>query len=136
MKSTAFLTPIALIMIKIVQVASAERVNPQCGKCTNRYFAGNNTCYLWWSKAQCDSVDVYKGCGAGGNDPLPPPSSELVPPPSSELVPPPPSELVPPPPNELMPPPPNVPKPKPWRFCDGAGAWAFATQLPRAHHNG
>ncbi|RHY92932.1 hypothetical protein DYB31_013707, partial [Aphanomyces astaci] len=110
MKLTAFLTPTTLIMIKvmIVQDASAERVDPQCGKCTNCYFAGNNGCFLGWTKAQCDSVDVYKWCGDGGNDPLPPPANHLAPPHPNDVVPPPPDYLVPPPhPNDVVPRPPD-----------------------------
>ncbi|KAF0748368.1 hypothetical protein AaE_007366, partial [Aphanomyces astaci] len=121
MKSSAFLTPMALIMVMIVHDASAERVDPQCGTCTNCYFAGNNACFLWWSKAQCDSVDVYKWCGAGSNDLLPLPPNDLLQPPPNELLPPhlndpfpcPPNDLLPPTPNEQLPPneylPPNEP---------------------------
>ncbi|RLO09673.1 hypothetical protein DYB28_000723, partial [Aphanomyces astaci] len=102
--------------------ASAERVDPDCGKCINCYIAGNNACFLLWSKAQCDSVDVYKWCGAGSNDMLPPPPNELLPPSKravqslrtlpNELLPP--NDPLPPPLNKLLPPPPNGPKPKPW----------------------
>ncbi|RHZ30173.1 hypothetical protein DYB37_013004 [Aphanomyces astaci] len=105
MKLTALLTPTALIMIMIVQDATAEGADLQCGKCTNCYFAGNNACFLWWTKAQCDSVDVYKWCGAGDNDPLPPHSNYLVPPHPNDVVPPPPDHLVPPHPNDVVSPP-------------------------------
>ncbi|RHY21829.1 hypothetical protein DYB25_011293 [Aphanomyces astaci] len=122
MKSTAFLTPMALIMTMMVQDACAhgcllvpphrgyigklpqfsgpkptapsssadtpmttdtppstsgahQPVDPQCGKCTNCYFPLNNGCFLGWSKAQCDSQDEYKWCGAGGSNPSSSPSS-------------------------------------------------------------
>ncbi|KAF0714608.1 hypothetical protein AaE_011533 [Aphanomyces astaci] len=70
MKSTAFLTPMALIMTTMVQDASAE-----CGTCTNCYYPPTGACFQWFSKEQCDSHGFYKWCGSGGSDPLPSPSS-------------------------------------------------------------
>ncbi|RHZ23998.1 hypothetical protein DYB37_005809 [Aphanomyces astaci] len=52
-----------------------QPVDPQCGGCTNCYFAVNNACFLGWSKAQCDSLDQYKWCGDGGSNPSPSPSN-------------------------------------------------------------
>ncbi|RHZ41302.1 hypothetical protein DYB26_015569, partial [Aphanomyces astaci] len=52
-----------------------QPVDPQCGGCTNCYFPVNNGCFLGWSKAQCDSQDEYKWCGAGDSNPSPYPSN-------------------------------------------------------------
>ncbi|RHZ06211.1 hypothetical protein DYB26_015057, partial [Aphanomyces astaci] len=52
-----------------------QPVDPQCGGCTNCYFPVNNGCFLGWSKAQCDSQDEYKWCGAGDSNPSPSPSN-------------------------------------------------------------
>ncbi|RHZ38622.1 hypothetical protein DYB26_016317, partial [Aphanomyces astaci] len=52
-----------------------QPVDPQCGGCTNCYFAGNNGCFIGWSKEQCDSTGWYKWCGDGGSNPPPSPSN-------------------------------------------------------------
>ncbi|RQM18689.1 hypothetical protein B5M09_011989 [Aphanomyces astaci] len=54
-------------------------VDPQCGGCTNCYFAGNNACFIGWSKEQCDSTGWYKWCGIGGSDPSTPSSPKSAP---------------------------------------------------------
>ncbi|RHY87344.1 hypothetical protein DYB35_009848 [Aphanomyces astaci] len=61
------------------QPVDPQPVDPHCGGGTNCYFAVNNACFLWWSKAQCDSVDVYKWCGAGSSDPSTPSSPKSPP---------------------------------------------------------
>ncbi|RLO03684.1 hypothetical protein DYB28_008235 [Aphanomyces astaci] len=86
MKSSAFLTPMAVIMVMIVHDASAER-DPQCAWCSNCYFAAKNGCFLILSKEECDSMDGYKWCGAGSNDLLPPPPNDQLPPPQNDLLP-------------------------------------------------
>ncbi|ETV65033.1 hypothetical protein H257_18157, partial [Aphanomyces astaci] len=92
----------ALIMVMIVHDASAERVvDPECGECTNCYFAGDNKCMLWWTKAECDSVVESKWCGAGSNDLLPLPPNDLLQPP--QLLPPHLKDPLPCPPNEQLP---------------------------------
>ncbi|RHZ08863.1 hypothetical protein DYB26_006835 [Aphanomyces astaci] len=53
------------------QPVHPQPVDPQCGVCTNCYYPVTNACFLGWSKAQCDSLDVYKWCGAGSSDPQP-----------------------------------------------------------------
>ncbi|KAF0757881.1 hypothetical protein AaE_004115, partial [Aphanomyces astaci] len=56
-----------------------QPVDPQCGKCTNCYFAVNNGCFLGWSKAQCDSHDAYRWCGRDDSDPSTPSSPQSTP---------------------------------------------------------
>ncbi|RLO06587.1 hypothetical protein DYB28_016054, partial [Aphanomyces astaci] len=56
-----------------------EPADPQCGGCTNCYFAGNNACFIGWSKEQCDSTGWYKWCGIGGSDPSTPSSPKSAP---------------------------------------------------------
>ncbi|RHZ03834.1 hypothetical protein DYB26_016028, partial [Aphanomyces astaci] len=52
-----------------------QPVDPQCGGCTNCYYAVTNACFLGWSKAQCDSLDTYKWCGSDSSNPSPSPSN-------------------------------------------------------------
>ncbi|RHY43989.1 hypothetical protein DYB38_012434 [Aphanomyces astaci] len=56
-----------------------QPVDPQCGRCTNCYFAVNNGCFLGWSKAQCDSHDAYRWCGGDDSDPSTPSSPKSAP---------------------------------------------------------